>query len=130
MDGESRLARMTLGVRRGFGGRIVIGAVVVAMTLAVGLPAVPDWQVTLFGFRGRLSMTLLAITTSGWATYHTDGLLPGVAPAVCLGAGLFLGGAWVVLSLTVLWMVTVGGFGAFLGASLRRYREGSGSSEA
>ena len=126
MDGRERLVRATLGIERSRGVQVIAGAVIGCVALAVALPAAPDWQVWLLGFRGRLSMTMLAVTMSAWAGYETDGLLPGLAPAVGLAAGLLVGGAWVLVTLGILWGIVVGGFGLFLGVSLRRYRGVSG----
>ncbi len=122
MDGRQRVERVVVGVDRSVALRVVGGVIVGVMLLTVALPAVPDVRLWLLGLRGRVSMTLLGITMSAWAGYQTDGLVPGVAPAVGLALGLLLGGAWVLVRLGLLWSLTVGGFGVFLGASLRRYR--------
>lgn len=121
MDGRRWVERIALGVDRAFALRVAGGVVVGTIALALALPAVPEVRVWLLGLRGRLSMTLLGITMSGWAGYHTDGAV-GVLPAVGLAVGLLAGGAWVLVGLGVTWGVTVGAFGLFLGASLRRYR--------
>ncbi|MFB6194047.1 MAG: hypothetical protein ABEI75_03185 [Halobaculum sp.] len=122
MDLRDRGRRWLIGVRPAFARRIVVGSLVGGLLVGVVVPRLPTVQATLIGFDGRLSMALLGVTMATWAGYQTDGLVPAFAPAVCLELGLFLGNARIFLTAPLAVGFVVGGFGSFLGASLRRLR--------
>ena len=119
---RDRIRRWLVGTHPGFARRLVVASAIGGAVLGLALPSFPEAQVTLIAFDGRLSMALLGLSMATWAAYQTDGLLPALAPPLCLELGLFLGQARVFVSVALTVGFLIGGFGSFLGASLRRVR--------